>query len=78
MLSTSRQELSQVLRKQIWEELHRHLLGIEWTRPLCVLLSVQCPLQTIPITQSPARYIYTHRCTHGDGIYCAKFSRRLA
>jgi len=33
--------------------------GREWTRPLHVLLSVQCPLQASPITQPPVRYIHT-------------------
>ena len=35
------------------------LHGKEWTRPLRVLLSVQCPLQTSPVTQLPLRYINT-------------------
>jgi len=30
----------------------------QWTRPLCVLLSVQWPLQASLITQPPARYIH--------------------
>jgi len=33
--------------------------ALSWTRPLCVILSVQCPLQTSPITLLPVRYIHT-------------------
>jgi len=33
--------------------------GREWTLPLRVLLSVQCPLQVRPIIQPPVRYIQT-------------------
>jgi len=43
----------------IWQQPHCHPHGTEWTRPLCVLLSVQCLLQTSPITQPPVRYIHT-------------------
>ena len=42
----------------IWEEHVATPHGREYTRPFRVLLSVQFPLQTSPITQSRVRYIH--------------------
>jgi len=45
------ERMKQVLPKVIWEECVDTPHGREWTRMLRVLLAVQCPLQTSPITQ---------------------------
>jgi len=42
----------------IWEELRRRLSRREWTRLLCVLLAVRCPLSSV-VTQPRVRYIHT-------------------
>jgi len=48
----------QVFLRVTLEEPRRPRHGKEWTRPLRVL-SVQCPLQTSPITQPWIRHIHT-------------------
>jgi len=40
------------------KELHRHSSCKEWTRPLCVLLAAQCPMQTSPITQPRVQHFH--------------------
>jgi len=47
----SRRQLSQVLSEVTCEELHSHPSRKEWTRPLSLLLAVQCSLQMSAVTQ---------------------------
>ena len=48
--STRLTQFQTVSSQVIWEEPHSHPSCTEWTRPLRVLLSVQCPLQTSLLT----------------------------
>jgi len=45
--------------KVIWEEPRRRPSRSEWTRLLRVLIAMQCPLQTGPITHPRVLYIHT-------------------
>jgi len=45
--------------KLICEQLHSHTSRKEWIHLLRVLVAVQCPLQTSPITQPWVHYIHT-------------------
>jgi len=58
--------------KIICEEPRCHLSCKEWTHLLRVLLAVECPLQTSPITQPPVRYIHTAvpHCSYMLGLHC--------
>jgi len=47
----------------------------KWTRMLWLLLSVQFPPQTSPITQPPVHYIHIIQI-QDDGIYCPSIASR--
>ena len=47
-----------------------HCSHREWTRLLCVLLAVQCPLQMRTITQPPVCYIHTAVLHSPDTLRC--------